>query len=237
MEESKIFIHFCTATIISLILITSLYQKCLAQQQQFTYPDFLGKSAQTIRANSDWRLLTATIGDLNNDHKVDKAWILESKDSIMEKCCSNCGIQSNKGRIIVVLLNDGKQSRAFVQNNLFIARSDEGGMANYIEPELSIKNGLLSIYYQYTRSNTTYTFKYSDEDMVLTKAKTVGVSAGSGVFESDEFNFEKMEIVSERGHISQEHGNTETIPIQVSPKNLSEFKSMYEWKIAENKYL
>lgn len=208
-----------------------------SQNKKSIYPNFIGQNLKAIKNNSDWKILQESTGDLNNDGFNDFALILESKDSILEKRCTKCKILKNKPRIIVVLLNQGDSRKVIIQNNKFIARADEGGMLPYLEPELLIENGLLKIYYQYTRSNQLYIFKYKNNQMEIIQAESNSVHAATGNFENNKFDFLKGEIVSESGNISQENINIEVLNIEIKPKILSEFEEMYDWKITEHKYL
>ena len=119
-----------------------------------------------------------------------------------------------------MLYKDDEQ-KGIVQNNRFIARGNEGGMTPYIEPELSINNGLLNIYYQYTRSNQSYTFEFKNDRMEIIKAESMGVHSASGNYEHDRYDFINGILTSVTGNISQEKSKTETIKIDRKPKALS----------------
>lgn len=208
-----------------------------SQNKPTSYPNFIGQNLISISENPDWNILEKANGDLNNDGKLDVALILESRDSLYEKRCDPCYVQKNKARIILILLNQHNSQKVIIQNNLFIARGDEGGMAPYIEPELSIKNHLLNIDYQYTRSHLSYTFKFKNNRMILVSAKNSGVTSATGDFESNSFDFIKNIIVTETGNISEEESKIDTLEINVKPKILSEFRKMYDWQVAKFKYL
>ncbi|CAH8281591.1 hypothetical protein EV196_104177 [Mariniflexile fucanivorans] len=208
-----------------------------SQNNESIYPNFIGQNLNTIENNSDWRILQKSSGDLNKDDLTDFALILESKDSILEKRRSDCKLLKNKPRIIIVMLNKNGYEETIIQNNKFIALGDEGGMLPYLEPELSIENGLLIIYYQFARSNQSYTFEFNNNQMVIIKAESNGVESATGNFENDKYDFKKGEIISETGNILEEKVSTEIIKFSIKPKTLSEFGEMSEWEIAENKYL
>jgi hypothetical protein len=201
------------------------------------YPNFIGQDLTTIMNSEKWEILDNATGDLNNDGISDSTLILQSKDSIVEKRCESCYRLKAKPRIIIVLLNEHNKSKVITQNNTFIARGDEGGMLPYLEPELSIKDGQLTIFYQYTRSNQSYTFELKGNEMVISSAESNGVHSASGNFENDKFYFSTQEILSTTGNISDDNNNTIIIRFNIKPKSLSEFNEMYDWEIAENKYL
>ncbi|SDS52710.1 hypothetical protein SAMN05216503_3346 [Polaribacter sp. KT25b] len=208
-----------------------------SQNNESNYPNFIGLNIESVKNNLDWEILQNATGDLNKDGFEDYSLIIESKDSVLEKRCSDCFLLKNKARILLVFLNKDGEKKVTIQNNRFIARGDEGGMANYIEPELSIENQLLTIYYQFTRSNQSYTFGFRNDQMEIVRAESNGVESWSGNFESDKYDFIKNVITSEIGNISQDKVKTEIIKINSKPKTLSEFGEMYDWEIAENKYL
>lgn len=222
---------------ILIVTFTLFYLLGYSQNNEMKYPDFIGQNLSSIENNTDWEILRKAAGDLDNDQLEDLTIILESKDSIPEKRCTGCNSLKKKARIILVLLNKNGDKNVIIQNNRFIARGDEGGMAYYIEPELEIENQLLTIFYQYTRSNQSYTFEFKNGQMVIISAESNGVESASGNFESDKFDFIKGEILTKTGNVSQEADSTGIIKINIKPKSLSDFENMYEWKIAENKYL
>src|SRR5690606_37810264 len=167
----------------------------------------------------------------------DYALILESKDSVFEKRCADCYILKSKPRIILILLDQNEFQKVIIQNNEFIARGDEGGMSPCLEPELSIKNGLLNIFYQYTRSNQSYTLEFTNDQLEIICAQDNGVHSASGNFENNSYDFKEGEIITQTGNISQDHLKTEVTKIDINPKSLSEFGRMYEWEVIEGKYL
>ncbi|WP_324719665.1 hypothetical protein [Salinimicrobium sp. HB62] len=208
-----------------------------AQINESVYPDLIGQNLQAIENNPDWKILHKASGDLNKDGFDDYALILESKDSIFEKRCADCSLLKNKPRIILILLDKKENEEVIIQNNEFIARGDEGGMAIYLEPELSIKDGLLKILYQYTRATQSYTFEFLNNQLQLIYAEDGGVHSASGNFENNYYDFKEGTITTKTGNISQDHIKTEVTKINITPKLLSEFGRMYEWEVIEYKYL
>ncbi|PNQ73066.1 hypothetical protein C1T31_08715 [Hanstruepera neustonica] len=220
-----------------ILLFAFIFSKGLSQNNGLIYPDFIGETLESIHNNLQWKVLVKATGDLNDDHLIDYALVLESKDSILEKRCPSCKLSKQKPRIILVLINENNTAKVMVQNNKFIARGDEGGMSPYIEPELLIENNLLTIFYQFTRSNQSYVFEFNKSDFIIKSAKSVGVHAASGNFSCDLYDFKANIITCTTGHISNDMENTKLIEIKTKPKKLSEFGEMYEWEVVENKYL
>jgi len=222
---------------ILIVLFLSLHILGASQNKESYYPNFIGQHLDSVENNSKWDVLQKVSDDLNKDGHNDFALILQSKDSIPEKRCTACKLLKTKPRIIVVLLNQHDGEKVIIQNNKFIARSDEGGMLPNLGAELTIENGLMTIYYQYTRANQSYTFEFKNDQMEIISAESNGVHSASGNFENDNYDFKKGELISKTGNISQEKVNTKIIKIDIKPKTLSEFKKMYDWEIIENKFL
>ena len=220
-----------------IIVLISCFTIGYAQNNKSVFPNFMGQDSMTISKNANWKILVKSIGDLDKDKHNDCVLILESKESILEKRCSDCKLLKNKPRIILVLINTNGKLITTIQNNNFIARGNEGGMAPYIEPELFIKNGFLTIFYQYTRGNMSYSFKYKNNDMLIVNAISNRVEAASGNYEFDTYDFKKRKIIVKKGNIAQNNEATEIIKIKKTPQKLTEFKEMYDWEVAENKFL
>ncbi len=215
-----------------LVLLFLFLSFCILGYSQNTtsfYPNFIGQKLDKIENNEDWKVLQKSTGDLNRDGLNDFALILESKDSILEKRCANCKLLKTKPRIILILLNQNDSDKVIIQNNQFIARGDDGGMLTYLEPELFIENGLMTIYYQFTRFNQSYTFELIDDKMKIIIAESYGVHSASGNFVNDTYDFKKGELISETGNISQEEVKTEILKFNTEPKILSEFGEMFDW--------
>lgn len=219
---------------ISIFCLASLL--CYSQDLPFTYPEFLGKNLSEIEMDKNWLILDKVSGHLNSDNTQDTAIVLESKDSVYEKDCDTCKLNLTKARILIVLLSSKDKLRTTIQNNIFIARDHEGGMAPHISPELYIENHLLTIYYQYTRSSQSYTFAHDHNKLTIINAISSGVS-GTGFYEGNTFDFVAMEILEETGSIEEDILDKRIIPIIAKPKSLSDFQRMYDWEVAENKFL
>jgi hypothetical protein len=90
------------------------------------------------------------------------------------------------------------------KKRLYSNRIEPFLFASDLEPKLSIENGLLKIYYQFTRSNQSYTFEFNNNQMVIIHPESNGVESAIGNFENDKYYFKKGEIISETGNISNE---------------------------------
>ena len=203
-----------------------------SQSDQITYPNFLGSELMDVMKNPDWKILCETRGYLNKNPVFDFALVLESKENQTYQSCKSCPVNKIKPRIILIVIDN----KVTIQNNEFIARGDEGGMTPYIVPDLSIKDQKLTIFWQYTRDNTSYVFQYRKKHMELISAQKVGVHAVTGDYESHDFDFIKKMVKLEKGNISELETKKETISIKhiKQLKRLSEMKKMYNWEVLHN---
>jgi len=213
------------------------YNLLLSQSNIRPFPNFIGQSIESVLKNDSWEILVKAEGDLNYDSKADLVLVLQSKDSINEVRYNDTKVSKNKPRIILVCLDLHGIKRVNIQNNRFIARGNEGGMSPYIEPEISIKENTLTIYYQYTRGNQSYTFEFLDHEFLLTHAESHDVMGATGDYETHIFDFKNKTIFSEYGNISEEKNKSENLKLEVELKSLTDFGEMYEWQVAENLYL
>ncbi len=135
-----------------------------------------------------WSIKDSAIGDLNEDGRPDMAVVLEYADTVTE--IRNDSIENTgKPRILLVLLHDvnGQGYHVVVQNNTFILREGEGGMVGDPYGEISIKNGIFEIVFQYVRSSLTYKFRMGAAGICLIGATDGGVDANK--FEVWDVNF------------------------------------------------
>lgn len=209
---------------------------CYSQSKEVNYPDYLDMGIGRILNNSsDWNIIKEAKGYLNGDKVLDFVLVLQLNDpKYAIRDCEDCTQGNNSPRMILILVNN----KVVVQNNKFIARGDEGGMIPYIEPDVSMDNGKLNICWQYTRSHTSYTFEYKKKDLMLTEAETSSVQSTTGKFEHNRYLFLRGEIISETGHISDEHFKKDVLKIKLQRlKKLSELGEMYDWEVVPNFFL
>ncbi|PZX49155.1 hypothetical protein [Algoriphagus chordae] len=220
-----------------LLIFTLIYDQGMSQNIGGALPDFRGQTIETLRLVSGWEELLSVSGDLNADQKLDLAIVLESTEDMTEGRCEECLATKSKPRVLLILLDMDGQQEVILQNNEFIARSDEGGMISNLIPELKIDGGILEISYEFVRSEVSYYFKFFDADMQIVGAKTNGISAGSGDSHYQEFDFYKGIIMSRSGNISGENESNTSIKIKEAPKGISDFGRMFEWEVAEGIFL
>jgi hypothetical protein len=222
--------------IIGLFIFLLFSFTAFGQTNKAAYPDFSGEVLSEVLQTKDWIVIERADGYLNLDQTKDIVIVLQSGNHRFTNCNESAEKLADEERIILVLTSENGEPRVTIQNNKFIARPDEGGMACYIDPDISIDNGKLTIFYEHLRGYTSYIFEYESEDMILVSAESTGVSAGR--FGKDYFDFRKGIIRSEKGSISSDATSTEIIPIKFDGfKKLSELGERFDWKVAEYKYL
>jgi hypothetical protein len=214
-------------TIILLFILVSFK----SQENDFVYPDFQAKMSKAAAAK--WKILKKTIGDINQDGIQDMAVIYETRDSVEQYRCTSEYKTKIPARVIAMYLNDGIRFKKILQNNDFIARADEGGMLPFLEPEISISKNELLILFQYTRSNTSYSFKLLNDSLRLISAFSGGVSSpGAGSTEFNTFDFIKKWIIQEKGFVYSDTSKTDTIRFHIDRlKTLNELKCMYTYEV------
>lgn len=206
----------------------------LAQKVANNYPDFKNKTFNEVLENKNWKVLNKTEGLLNFNEVKDLVVVLRSKDSIYESRLDEKP-RKNIIRIILVLIDN----KVIVQNNKFIAREDEGGMSPRIYPEIEVINNELSIYWEYTRSNINYIFKFFENDLKLTDVKQMYVHGATGNYEYLHYKFIDEILVIKSGNISKDAETIKEIPIilKAGLKKLSEINEMYEWEVIKNRFI
>ncbi|CAL2081888.1 conserved hypothetical protein [Tenacibaculum sp. 190524A05c] len=205
-------------------------------QTNSIYPDFTKHSLNKVIKDENWKILIKAEGSLNKNKQKDVVLVLESKDSLIEQRIGERA-RKNLPRILVVFLDD----KIIVQNNTFIARGDEGGMLLNLKPEISIDKNELTIYYQYTRGNQSYTFNMVKNNLCLIKAQSHDVHSSSGDTEGMFYDFKKKSLTITKGNISSASEKDEkeiyTIELKNGLKKLSEFTEMYKWEVLKGRYL
>lgn len=194
---------------------------------QNLYPDFLNKTLSEVRQEFGWVVIAEATGNLDRDSQEDFAIVLESKEVLRETRCDGCEEQESRGRIILVLVG----GTVIAQNNVFIARADEGGMTRDIKPSLAITNRQLDIFYMLVRGEDHYIFEMKGNDIVLVKASKL--RASHYLFRSDVVDFKKRELVTANQTAADKPAERKTTRLKHSGKlvKLSELKMMGIWNV------
>jgi hypothetical protein len=182
------------------IIILFLLNFAVSKAQDYTYPE-IKKEGKKIAdfIPQGWTLLDSAYGDLNKDNLDDLVIILQGNDSILS--ISDYGLYTDtttsQPRILAIFFynNSSKKYELIEQNNSFISTHDNPEAADPYESML-ISNEVLSINFQifyysgsWVMSNTSYKFRYQNNEFLLIGADDNSMNRGSHDFENYSFNF------------------------------------------------
>lgn len=222
----------------SFILLISILFSVPIFGQEFTFPKIKpnGKSVNDF-VIPNWFIKDSTKGDLNGDHLDDLAFVLEYKDTLLERRPSGLDNEGSP-RILVVLLQNDKSGlyRLLVQNNTFIIRYGEGGMDPEAYGDININNGVLNIEFTFLRGMASYKFRYQKGDLFLIGATTSGVSGGM-IYRFDvNFNTKKAKI--ETGSISNDKMRVKWIKLNnIQLRKLRNMTEAFSWEVVKDQYI
>lgn len=218
----------CRAYRFRLMLYAFLFQLLVTPMaSQTLYPDFKHKTLDDVRHEKGWYIIAEARGNLNRDINEDGAMVLESKDILTETRCDGCDEQRSKGRIVIVF----SAGKVIAQNNMFIARAEEGGITGDIKPSLAIANRQLDIFYMLARGEDHYFFELKGNDVVLVKASKL--RASHYLFRSDIVDFKKRKLITERKLAADQPAErtATTLKLQKRLVKLSELKMIGTWDV------
>jgi len=212
----------------------------------FAFPEII-KEGQTITdfVPDRWTILHSTVGDLNNDNRMDMAIVLQSKDSLEtnyfieyegEMRVNKLEKKRYKRRILLILFKDSLTNKFdLIEQSNTIILCHENSKSEDPFKEIKIDNGLLKILYGYYSINNSYQyfFKYKNGEFILTRA--YWHLGESNVRETNNFDFETkiwLKTVSDlkTGKIYKEASkDLNSIPIQT----LKTFKRPFSLLLGE----
>lgn len=187
----------------------------------------------------NWFIKDSTRGDLNGDYLDDIAFVLEYKDTILERRPDG-GDNNGSPRILVVLIQNDKSGlyRLLVQNNTFISRYGEGGMDPEAYRAIKIDNGALDVEFAFLNGRASYKFRYQKQkgDIFLIGATTVWVS--NGIIYAFDVNFNTKKAKIENGSISDEKKKIKWINLQnIHPRKLRNMTQVFSWEVVKDQYI
>jgi hypothetical protein len=225
--------------ILSHLLCLILVPGCIFSQS-FSFPKFNGPIKYPKELfSAKWTLKDSAMGDLNGDHLADMAVILEYDDTVTELRWHDIE-NTGKPRILMILFWDsvGKAYDVAVQNNTFILRDGEGGMAGDPYAGIHIQRGVFEINYEFVRESLSYKFRFRSPEVYLIGASDGGVSGGK--FDSWDFNFStgraKHEWHDQENEKDPEHIEWKKIG-PMSPIRLRDMKFTYQFEIFPNVFI
>ncbi|MDN3677318.1 hypothetical protein QWY90_08315 [Flavobacterium paronense] len=210
----------------------------------FVPPEILkvGKTMSSFVPNG-WTIVDSTKGDLNGDHNLDIAFVIESKDSLITYSFSEFEGEQRVNRmytekyprsiLIIAFSNSTKDSLNLIEQSNSMIHARIG-----LNTKIEIENNLLKIEYNSSSSaynhssNSNYYFSYQNKQFLLNK------------FDSFRQDYEWTEnciidfiskiFVLTKGKVNAGKPATVWKNIDdIEPKTMTEFKEPGYWYIAE----
>ncbi len=217
--------------LITIVCILKLGLVFGQQSNFFAFPEII-KEGQTITdfVPDRWEILDSTVGDLNNDNRMDMAIVLQSKDSLEtlyffeyagEMKVNECINKRYKRRILFILFKDSlTDTFDLIEQSNTIILCHENSKSEDPFKEIKIDNNLLKILYGHYSINNSYQyfFKYKNGEFIL--ARAYWHLGASNVRQTHNFDFETkiwLKTVSDlKTGIIYEEGSKDlnNIPIQ-----------------------
>ncbi len=116
-----------------------------------------------------WTTLSKVRHDFNKDGMVDYAFILQSKDSILDSISDN---YFNSRVLVIVFQNSDKSFEKSVQTNIFFGKGNWGVQSSDPFDKISVDKDRLRISFLTggtTRAYLTYFFLFKDNDWILSR--------------------------------------------------------------------
>ncbi|TDQ06414.1 hypothetical protein [Pedobacter metabolipauper] len=219
------------------------------QAQSFKYPA-MASQGRTIKSliPAQWKVIDSVYGDLNRDQIADMALILEFYAPVKESRAygdntTEIITEIQKPRILAIYFKSGKSYKLAKQNNNFILRSEEGGaMGDPLRP-LHITDNKLNFLFEggaNWRWKLNYTFKFQNNDWLLTQASNNSYHASSGEMNEKQYDFvNKKRLVITGTTFNRESANTsKEEPLQVKQlRTFTSFKKPWTWEISPDEFL
>ena len=229
-----------------ILLCAIMFHCSFSQGQNFLYPSIKidGKELNDF-VPTGWKILDTARGDLNKDGTADAAIILQYNDSVSIKKSGNESVLTQP-RILVVLFKavDGNHFLLVAQSNSFILNHDNPTMDDPYE-ETRISNGTLKIKFRlfynmgsWYVTNTSYTFRYQQEEFALIGADYLSFHRATSDFEEYSYNFLTKKRSLKTGN--DKHGGTKTTWKSLNLatlKTLGTLKEPFTWEVERNIYL
>lgn len=231
------------------ILITLV---CIsARAQSFEYPKIGGsKSSMKEFIPAGWSLKDSAKGDLNGDFRNDFVFVLQYNDSVKvlkNDLIAGSVIVITQPRILLIGFKYPETNLYYIkeQSNTFILNADNPSMEDPYQ-SVEITKGVIYISFQlfynfgsYSLTNTTYKFRFQNDEFALIGVDNYSISRSTLDFEESSYNFLSKKWSLKRGN---EENNTKakakSYPLEVKDlKTLKTFKQPYSWEIRKNIYL
>ena len=241
----------------ALLIILFFLKICLVFGQPvdlFVWPE-IQKKGKTIKSfiPDQWKLIDSTSGDMNEDHKMDIAFVIESRDSLItfthtsqlgEEIVVVDRKEKYPRRILAILFKDSLTDtfKLIEQSNTVILNHEDIQMNDPFQ-EIKIEKGLLRISYDDRVTNHIndnvyqYFFTYQGGTFLLTNVYWDIMN--SSLQNTHSFDFVNKKWIRTEGIINsgQEHKKVYIDLYNVEIQTLKSFKRPFRWFVKEGFYL
>jgi hypothetical protein len=227
------------------ILLSLKLGLILGQAVNYFVPPEINKVGNTMSSfvPEGWTIVDSTKGDLNGDHILDMAFVIQSKDSLTSYSFSELEgehlvnrMYTEKYRrsiLIIVFSNSTKDSLNFIEQSNSMIHASAG-----LNTKIEIENNLLKIEYNSSSSayhhsrNSNYYFSYQNKQFLLTKF--AGFTQDYEWTENCIIDFIKKIFALTKGKVNVGKPATVWKNIDdIETKTMKEFKEPGSWYIAE----
>lgn len=233
-----------------LLTLLFLLNFALLFGQTFSYPkiknegisikDFIPKG---------WTIRDSVSGDLNNDKNNDWVIVLQLKDSVtLVKHDGNyTDTVLTQPRMLLILFHDTSSEKFLLteQSNSFILNHDNSNMSDPYQ-SIKIEKGILQISFQlfynmgsWLITNTSYKFRYQDNNFVLIGADNNSFHRARNDYENYSYNFlTKKWSLTKGSEESEEKPTIDWHSLDLKElKTFKTFKEPYTWEVTKDVYL
>ena len=234
------------------VLVSFLLFLCfgIASGQTFSYPNIKqeGRKIADFIPNG-WEILKISEGDLNKDLQNDCALVIQHRDSVKIKRAEESinEIVTIQPRMLLILFRD-KMTNGFKlreKSETFILCHDTPQMDDPFD-SLYIEKGILNIKFRlfywigsWDVNQTTYKFRYQNNEFVLIGAENTICNRSTLDFEEYSYNF-----LTKRWSLTKWNNESKQTPVPEWYKlDLNELKTLktiyrpYRWEVTKDIFL
>ncbi len=219
--------------------------------QSFEYPKIAGsKSSVQELLPLEWNMRDSVSGDLNGDSYPDLVLVLQYKDSVkVKKNVPVIGSETviTQPRILLIVFKnpDTRLYDVKEQSNTFILTDDNPNIEDPYQ-SVSITKGIINISFQlfsnfgsYSVTNTTYKFRFQNNQFVLIGADNYVISRSTLDFEECSYNFLSAKWSLKKGNEENNvKAKSSIYPLNIDGlKTFKTFMQPYSWEIRKNIFL
>ena len=222
-----------------------LFSCIVVSGQKITYPD-LKKTGSSVESfvPEGWAMWAVTYGDLNKDKLQDAVVVIQKQDVdfVLTKGSGDDAIEydANPRVLMVLFKNKGAGYTLADCCNTFILRNSNPARLDPFQAVTINDRGILAIDFQFyyvagneEMNNTTYKFRYQNDNFELIGTEIMKVTASTGESIDYSFNFMTRKMCTTKRNVLKRTDPTEkweTFQLD-KLKNLKTLHQPYTWDI------